>query len=218
MNAYLSCDHKYNDLKNVLVQNKINIETVDCDVSSSKCLVHSPTNTAVIAPNQHIEEFLLTSGYDIHTINSSFGGQRDTLFSHDSKHIWIGSGMNTSDSTILSLKSLFNATFHTLKLIDNDFQYLDTCFCPLNNNKVMIYSNSFDMESLFEIRKIYEEQNIIEVSRKDAVNGVCNAISINDNVIMNKSSWALIDDLDAHNMNIVSCSCQVKSSVIISQV
>ena len=83
-----------------------------------------------------------------------------------------------------------------------------------------MYSNSFDDESLCEIKAVFDVNNIIEVSRKDALGGVCNALSIDNNVLMSKPSWALIDDLDSHDINIESCklSYDVKSSVLISQV
>jgi N-dimethylarginine dimethylaminohydrolase len=216
----MSKNIKFDSLKDILLDKKVNIETFDCDVCTTKCLVHSPSNTVVLTPNQDIEEYMITSGYDIHTMKSRFGGQRDVIFSHNSKHIWIGSGYHTSDSTIETLKTIFDATIHKLKLKDDILCYLDTCFCPLNNNKLLMYSNSFDDESLCEIKAVFDVNNIIEVSRKDALGGVCNALSIDNNVLMNKPSWALIDDLDSHDINIESCklSYDIKSSVLISQV
>ena len=216
----MSKNVKFDSLKEILFAKKVNIETVECDVCTTKCLVHSKSNTVVMTPNQDIEEYMITSGYDIHTLNSKFGGQRDVLFSHNSKHIWIGSGYHTSDSTIETLRTIFDATIHKLNLTDDSFCYLDMCFCPLNDDKVLMFSNSFDDESVREIRNVYERNNIIEVSRKDALGGVCNALSIDNNVVMNNPSWALIDELDSHNINIESCklSCGVKSSVLISQV
>ena len=130
---------KFDSSKEILFAKKVNIETVECDVCTTKCLVHSKSNTVVMTPNQDIEEYMITSGYDIHTLNSKFGGQRDVLFSHNSKHIWIGSGYHTSDSTIVTLRTIFDANIHKLNLTDDNLCYLDMCFCPLNNNKVFSF-------------------------------------------------------------------------------
>ena len=79
----------------------------------------------------------------------------------------------------------------SLRLIDERFYHLDTCFCPITGGYLLYYPPAFDSYSnrLIEMR-VPPEKRII-VAEADAVNFACNAVNINQTIIMNKVS----DDL-----------------------
>lgn len=79
----------------------------------------------------------------------------------------------------------------SLRLIDDRFYHLDTCFCPLANGYLLYYPGAFDSYSnrMIEMRVAAEKRIVLEEA--DAVNFACNAVNIDHIVVMNKASDAL---------------------------
>src|SRR5699024_5538189 len=61
---------------------------------------------------------------------------------------------------------IFDVPVLTLKLADEKFYHLDTCFCVLNDKTVLIYPDAFCEESLTLINTVFE--NVIHASRYEA--------------------------------------------------
>jgi lysine-ketoglutarate reductase/saccharopine dehydrogenase-like protein (TIGR00300 family) len=79
----------------------------------------------------------------------------------------------------------------SLRLVDERFYHLDTCFCPLANGYLLYYPPAFDAYSnrLIEMR-VPEAKRII-VDEVDAVNFACNAVNIDRTIVMNHVSDGL---------------------------
>ena len=81
------------------------------------------------------------------------------------------------------------------------FYHLDTCFCPLpetsvtlapTKGRVMYYPGAFSEESLQSIEEYFPARDRIEIDEEDAIHFACNAIAIENNLILNHTSPALI--------------------------
>lgn len=94
----------------------------------------------------------------------------------------------------------------SLRLIDERFYHLDTCFCPLTSGYLLYYPPAFDAYSnrLIEIR--IPAKNRIIVEEPDAVTFACNAVNINSTIIMNKISDKLDKRLTDVGFEVVQTS------------
>ena len=79
----------------------------------------------------------------------------------------------------------------SLRLVDERFYHLDTCFCPLTGGYLLYYPPAFDAYSnrLIEMRIPSEKR--IAIEEPDAVNFACNAVNIDSVIVMNKASDSL---------------------------
>lgn len=72
----------------------------------------------------------------------------------------------------------------SLKLTSEWFYHLDTCFCPLSTDAALYYPGAFDAESC----QLLEDHidTLIAVEEEEARRFVCNAVVIDNNVIVNQ--------------------------------
>ena len=68
----------------------------------------------------------------------------------------------------------------TLKLVDQRFYHLDTCFCPLEGGYVLYYPPAFDEASRAVIEKRVPPAKRIAIAEEDALSFACNAVNIED--------------------------------------
>lgn len=71
----------------------------------------------------------------------------------------------------------------SLKLTNNWFYHLDTCFCPLDSTMAIYYPAAFDVRALRVLENNID--TLIPVTEEEARRFACNAIVIEKNVIMN---------------------------------
>jgi len=86
-----------------------------------------------------------------------------------------------------------------LRLKDPYFYHLDTCFCPLNKNQILIYPEAFDKEDVRMLSKSFE---LFCVPEEDARKFSCNAVLIDDHIIIPKECNQTAEML-THNYYIV---------------
>lgn len=79
----------------------------------------------------------------------------------------------------------------SLRLMDERFYHLDTCFCPLANGYLLYYPGAFDSYSNRVIEMRVAPEKRIAIMEADAVNFACNAVNVDSIVIMNKASDGL---------------------------
>jgi len=117
-----------------------------------------------------------------------FEGAGDALFDREGRWLWAGYGFRSELDSHPYIARWLDTEVLSLRLIDNRFYHLDTCFCPLANGYLLYYPEAFDSYSnrLIEMR-VPEDKRIV-VKEPDAVNFACNAVNVNDVVIMNKIS------------------------------
>lgn len=116
----------------------------------------------------------------IHVISSEpFEGAGDALFVDDNTLV-CGWGFRTSyEATRILANLLPDVQVIPVQLKNPKFYHLDTCFCPLGEDKVMFNPEAFVDPD--EIRKAFD---CIEVSQADCANFACNAVVIGYNVIL----------------------------------
>jgi N-dimethylarginine dimethylaminohydrolase len=85
----------------------------------------------------------------------------------------------------------------SLRLVDERFYHLDTCFCPLEGGFVMYYPPAFDEESNRIIERGIDAERRIAVGDADAIDFACNAVNIGHAVLLNRASADLKKRLSA---------------------
>ena len=144
--------------------------------------------------------YFLDNGFEVLYLPNGipFEGAGDALFCR--RHadlLWMGYGHRTDEKATSYLRDYFGVAVVSLKLVDDRFYHLDTCFCPLEGGYLMYYPQAFDELSLAKIWAMYPVENRIEVSEEDALNFSCNAVNCGRNIFLNKASGGLKDQLEA---------------------
>ena len=133
------------------------------------------------------------NGYSIVDLegNVHFEGAGDALFQPGRDLLWVSHGFRTDPEVQALLAEELKVRVLSLKLEDPRFYHLDTCFCPLNKDQILYYPQAFDAASQELIAQNVHPENRIALSTEDAVNFACNAVLIENRIILNYAS----DDL-----------------------
>ena len=95
---------------------------------------------------EHFVEWFQAHGYTIEAIHDSgsFEGEGDALFQPGQALLWCGYGVRSSLQVYKDIAGLIEVEIALLRLVDERFYHLDTCFCPLDEDRVMYYPPAFD--------------------------------------------------------------------------
>ncbi len=117
-----------------------------------------------------------------------FEGAGDALLDRQGRWLWAGYGFRSELDSHAYLAKWLDIEVLSLRLMDDRFYHLDTCFCPLSKGYLLYYPPAFDAYSnrLIEMRVPAERR--ITIDETDAVNFACNAVNIEEIVILNKAS------------------------------
>jgi len=91
----------------------------------------------------------------------------------------------------------------TLKLVDTRFYHLDTCFCPLEGGYLLYYPPAFDEDSRATIEKRIPAARRIAIDEEDALAFACNAVNIEDAVVVNRATPAFVQALAARGFEVL---------------
>jgi lysine-ketoglutarate reductase/saccharopine dehydrogenase-like protein (TIGR00300 family) len=143
----------------------------------------------------HFKQWFEQHGYTVHELPKDlpFEGAGDALLDREGRWLWAGYGFRSELDSHPYLAKWLDIEVVSLRLSDERFYHLDTCFCPLTGGYLLYYPPAFDAYSnrLIEMRVSPEKR--IAVEEADAVNFACNAVNIDQTIVMNKAS----DDLKA---------------------
>jgi lysine-ketoglutarate reductase/saccharopine dehydrogenase-like protein (TIGR00300 family) len=138
-------------------------------------------------------------GYTVYQLPEDlpFEGAGDALLDREGRFLWAGYGFRTELDAHSYVSRWLDVEVLSLRLMDERFYHLDTCFCPLTDGYLLYYPPAFDAYSnrLIEMRVPAEKR--IEVEEQDAVNFACNAVNIDRLVLMNRASESLKQRLKA---------------------
>ncbi|OUL30358.1 TIGR00300 family protein [Nostoc sp. 106C] len=141
----------------------------------------------------YFQKWFEANGYTVHVLPKDlpFEGAGDALLDREGRWLWSGYGFRSELDSHPYLAKWLDIEVLSLRLIDERFYHLDTCFCPLANGYLLYYPGAFDSYSnrLIEMRVAAEKR--IAIEEADAVNFACNAVNVDSIVIMNKASDAL---------------------------
>ncbi|MEB3180998.1 MAG: TIGR00300 family protein [Nostocaceae cyanobacterium] len=141
----------------------------------------------------YFKQWFEEQGYKVHELPKDlpFEGAGDALLDREGRWLWAGYGFRSElDSHPLIAKWL-DIEVLSLRLVDSRFYHLDTCFCPLTDGYLLYYPGAFDSYSNRLIEMRVPAQKRIAISEPDAVNFACNAVNVEQVVIMNKASGEL---------------------------
>ncbi len=139
------------------------------------------------------KQWFEANGYTVNELPKDlpFEGAGDALLDREGRWLWAGYGFRSELDSHPYLAKWLDIEVLSLRLIDERFYHLDTCFCPLANGYLLYYPGAFDSYSnrLIEMRVAPEKR--IAIEEADAVNFACNTVNVDHIVIMNKASDAL---------------------------
>lgn len=118
--------------------------------------------------------------------NLAFEGQGDALWHPGKQLLYGGYGHRTSKEAYSLISDLLDIPVVLLHLIHPRFYHLDTAFCPLNQEAVMVYPDAFEEHSLQLIKRYF--QNVITASAEEAENFALNALALGKNIFIQKGS------------------------------
>jgi N-dimethylarginine dimethylaminohydrolase len=90
-----------------------------------------------------------------------------------------------------------------LELSDDRFYHIDVCICPLDTGHFLYYPGAFDKYGRQVIQHHIPAELLIPVDTEDAFRFACNAISVNDTVVLNAGSTTLVGQLRAKGLNVI---------------
>lgn len=138
----------------------------------------------------YFQQWFEDKGFTVYTLPKDlpFEGAGDALLDREGRWLWAGYGFRSELDSHPYLAKWLDVEVLSLRLIDERFYHLDTCFCPLANGYLLYYPGAFDSYSnrLIELRVAPEKR--IAIAEADAVNFACNAVNVESIVIMNKAS------------------------------
>lgn len=118
----------------------------------------------------YIEQWFRQAGYEIHFLDEDkiedFEGCGDAIWHTGKKLLWGGYGYRSSIKAYKEVSETFDLPIIALKLVDEAFYHLDTCFCVLDKKTVLIYPDAFTDEGMRLINTIFE--NVIEATEYEA--------------------------------------------------
>ena len=117
-----------------------------------------------------------------------FEGAGDCLHDRRGPWLWTGFGFRTEIEAHKEIQDYFDLEVVSIRLTDERFYHIDTCFCPLTDGFLMYHPPAFDYESRIAIESRIPPHKRIIVDTMDAGNFACNAVNIGDTVILNKAS------------------------------
>jgi N-dimethylarginine dimethylaminohydrolase len=139
--------------------------------------MHAPQRKPEV---EHYGRFFVGEGYDVTGLDpdlpGDFEGMGDALWHPGRYLLWGGYGYRTDRQVYDRLSDSLGFPVLSLSLTDPDFYHLDTCFCPLDEQTVLIYPGAFDEDGLATIRAHFPR--VIEAPEDEARSlFACNAHS-----------------------------------------
>jgi lysine-ketoglutarate reductase/saccharopine dehydrogenase-like protein (TIGR00300 family) len=136
---------------------------------------------------------------------ATFEGEGDALFQPGAPLVWGGYGVRSSLQAYRHLGDLLDVEVIPLRLVDERFYHLDTCFCPLPGGHVVYYPGAFDRDSLEAIAARIAPADRFEVDTTDALGFACNAIVTGGAFITSAAGDALKSQLARWGHEAVVC-------------
>lgn len=123
-------------------------------------------------------DFFAEQGYEVKKLpdelDVDFEGMGDAIWHPGRFLLWGGYGFRTSPKAYEAISELLDVRVLLLELVDPDYYHLDTCFCPLDSDHVLIAPAAFDDDGRSFIETGFE--TVIEAPDKEARHQfACNA-------------------------------------------
>jgi N-dimethylarginine dimethylaminohydrolase len=149
------------------------------------------------AEEVHFEKWFVDQGFAVLTLpqDKPFEGAGDALLDRRQPLLWLGYGHRSDQACAPLLADWLDIEIEPLKLVNERFYHLDTCFCPLEGGYLMYYPAAFDTASQARIAARVPAKFRIPVADADAFDFACNAVNCGRNIFVNRASAALVGAL-----------------------
>ncbi len=127
-----------------------------------------------------------------------FEGQGDAFFACGK--LLAGYGFRSSPNFSDWMKEKYKCDVLRLHLINDKFYHLDTAIAQIEEGVFVVVKEAFSDESIKSLKK--EDWELIFLSKEDAENFVANLIVYKKNIVLNKISNPLRDELEKRGFNI----------------
>jgi lysine-ketoglutarate reductase/saccharopine dehydrogenase-like protein (TIGR00300 family) len=153
----------------------------------------------------HFQAWFEAQGYTVRVLPKSlpFEGAGDALLDRAGQWLWAGYGFRSELNSHPYLAEWLGVEVLSLRLVDQRFYHLDTCFCPLTDGYLLYYPAAFDTYSnhLIELRVPAEKR--IAIDEVDAIHFACNTVNVDRVVVMNQASEGLKQILGDRGFTVV---------------
>ncbi len=153
----------------------------------------------------HFKAWFEEQGYTVYELPPAlaFEGAGDALLDRAGRWLWAGYGFRSMLESHPYLAKWLEIEVLSLRLVDERFYHLDTCFCPLSEGYLLYYPAAFDAYSnrLIEMRVPPEKR--IPVQEADAIHFACNAVDVNGTILVNRVSPELEATLQERGFTVV---------------
>ncbi|MCL1470543.1 TIGR00300 family protein [Argonema antarcticum] len=156
----------------------------------------------------YFKEWFSSQGYTVYELPKDlpFEGAGDALLDREGRWLWAGYGFRSELDSHPYLAKWLDIEVLSLRLTDERFYHLDTCFCPLAGGYLLYYPPAFDSYSNRMIEMRVSPEKRIAIEEADAVNFACNAVNVDSVVIMNKTSDSLKQRLTGAGFQVIETS------------
>jgi N-dimethylarginine dimethylaminohydrolase len=153
----------------------------------------------------YFADWFMDRGYEVSLMprDVPFEGAGDALFDRGTDALWMAWGHRSISAAREVVYERLGVDVVTLKLVDQRFYHLDTCFCPLEGGFAMYYPPAFDEESRAAIEKRVPADKRIAIDEEDALSFACNAVNVDDAVIVNRATSAFVKTLARKGFEVV---------------
>ncbi len=141
----------------------------------------------------YFKQWFENNGFNVFELPQDlpFEGAGDALLDREGRWLWAGYGFRSELDSHPYLAKWLDIEVLSLRLIDDRFYHLDTCFCPLSGGYLLYYPGAFDSYSNHIIEDRIPQEKRIAIAEADAVNFACNSVNVGQTVVMNKASDSL---------------------------
>lgn len=118
----------------------------------------------------YVEQWYRQNGYEMHYFDkdeiSDFEGCGDAIWHSGKQLLWGGYGYRSSMDAYQTISETYDVPVIALELTNESFYHLDTCFCVLKEDTVLIYPEAFTDQGLEMIHQLFD--HVIEASEHEA--------------------------------------------------
>jgi lysine-ketoglutarate reductase/saccharopine dehydrogenase-like protein (TIGR00300 family) len=141
----------------------------------------------------YFKQWFVDNGFNVFELPQDlpFEGAGDALLDREGRWLWAGYGFRSELDSHPYLAKWLDIEVLSLRLIDDRFYHLDTCFCPLSGGYLLYYPGAFDSYSNHIIEGRVPAEKRIAIAEADAINFACNSVNVGQSVVMNKASDGL---------------------------
>ena len=138
----------------------------------------------------HFKRWFRQNGFQLLDLDDKIGfeGAGDCLIDRGGPWVWAGHGFRTEIEAHQEISEFFDLEVVSIRLTDERFYHIDTCFCPLTDGFLLYHPPAFDYESRIAIESRVPPHKRIVVDTHDAGTFACNAVNIDDQVFLHQAS------------------------------